>query len=1002
MAIIGVQAIKAAAGKPEDILKDVPLSLYGGQVTEMEPGDLPEGASPFCQDVDFALGEVFTRAGLTALFSGQISGSCNFIKNFTLPNEDLECLVYDSAGNFYYEDTTNTPGTLVSVASVAPALLPVSISQFGREYIAFGDGNVGVDIPRQWDGTYFDRVSQEGPGASPSAADEVISFTIAAIGIPGAALYPDGENITAATESGNLVTLTLQFAFAANSVKVGDAVIVTGVTPAGYNGSFVISYLNGTTLQYINTVTGLGAGTIFGIATVNFLAFTTTANTNFVAGQQVTVAGCDASYNGTYNIRFLVGLTLIYIAASAAQASNVNQGGGTIAASGNIQAGVRGISCAFLTRQGYITRFSPPNTWTATGNLRVIVTGIPIGPSNIIARIIAFTAAGGAYYFYIPVVTTGSTTGTQINDNTTTTTIIDFSDATLLSASGINNSGNNLFALDTLAPCAGVFAYADRMQWWGELNKLQNLLNLSFDGGFIGTTLTGWLTDGTSGAGGAKSTTAVWGFSYQITGDGASALRGMITQPAFQDYLMVSILRPNTAYSVRLRLKKTGAPTQGNAVVELYSPGSGSLGSFVVAESAISSTGFSFHSGALATTGAVIPSDLLLRVYASGTLTNAATILFDEIELFPTNQPYLQGQVRVSYVANPESFDGVTGILAPTEIGSQSLRSLFELRDTLYLSADAVTVDTSDNGQEPFTWSFTTLSRAIGACSVRATARGEDWELLASQKGLYITNGSEPMKISQENAFNANPNSPAITWDLINWQYGKTIWMVNDDKNRRVLIGAPINGSTVPNVVFMMNYRELNASWMLAQQGPIHISYAGKMISWDMSRKWSTWNIYANCAAIITQQNGVTQTYFGNNLSTNKVYLLDPSALSDDGTAIVSSYYTFFFVNRELEQTLQMGLVRKVYLYLSAFIYGSGSLSAIAVAETMGSPRSKTLASRTLTANPGNRREIGINFTAACCTFGFSTGNPGAYFRLAGKLLVSMRRDPYMPIRGIG
>lgn len=273
---------------------------------------------------------------------------------------------------------------------------------------------------------------------------------------------------------------------------------------------------------------------------------------------------------------------------------------------------------------------------------------------------------------------------------------------------------------------------------------------------------------------------------------------------------------------------------------------------------------------------------------------------------------------------------------------------------------------------------------------------------MASQKGLYITNGSEPMKISQEIAFNANPNNPAVTWDMINWQYGNTIWMVNDDKNRRVLIGAPINGSTVPNVVLMMNYRELNASWMLAQQGPIHISYAGKMISWDMSRKWSPWNIYANCAAIVTQNGGVTQTYFGNNLATNKVYLLDSSATSDDGTAIVSTYYTFFFVNRELEQNMQMGLGRKVYLYLSAFLYGAGTLSTLAVAETVGSPRSKLLASRTLTTNPGNRREIGVNFTGGCVSFAFSTGNPGAYFRLAGKLMVSMRKDPYMSVRGIG
>ncbi len=35
-----------------------------------------------------------------------------------------------------------------------------SASLFGREYIAQHDGQFGVDIPRQYDGTNLDRVSQ--------------------------------------------------------------------------------------------------------------------------------------------------------------------------------------------------------------------------------------------------------------------------------------------------------------------------------------------------------------------------------------------------------------------------------------------------------------------------------------------------------------------------------------------------------------------------------------------------------------------------------------------------------------------------------------------------------------------------------------------------------------------------------------------------------------------------------------------------------------------------
>ena len=43
----------------------VPLTVFGGAVPELAPEDLPEGASPFNQDVDYNPGSVLTRAGRT-------------------------------------------------------------------------------------------------------------------------------------------------------------------------------------------------------------------------------------------------------------------------------------------------------------------------------------------------------------------------------------------------------------------------------------------------------------------------------------------------------------------------------------------------------------------------------------------------------------------------------------------------------------------------------------------------------------------------------------------------------------------------------------------------------------------------------------------------------------------------------------------------------------------------------------------------------------------------
>ena len=64
--------------------------------------------------------------------------------------------------------------------------------------------------------------------------------------------------------------------------------------------------------------------------------------------------------------------------------------------------------CFFITRNSYYTAPSPPVTFTAPTNVTgLAVTNIPIGPPNVVARVIAFTEAGqngvpGAYFKYLP------------------------------------------------------------------------------------------------------------------------------------------------------------------------------------------------------------------------------------------------------------------------------------------------------------------------------------------------------------------------------------------------------------------------------------------------------------------------------------------------------------------------------------------------------------------------------------------------------------------------
>jgi len=70
-----------------------------------------------------------------------------------------------------------------------------------------------------------------------------IAFAIADSSTPGA------------QESGNTVTITTT---TTNSFTTGDTVVISGVGKAGYNGTFVITVLSGTTFTYTDSQSGLG------------------------------------------------------------------------------------------------------------------------------------------------------------------------------------------------------------------------------------------------------------------------------------------------------------------------------------------------------------------------------------------------------------------------------------------------------------------------------------------------------------------------------------------------------------------------------------------------------------------------------------------------------------------------------------------------------------------------------------------------------------------------
>jgi hypothetical protein len=147
------------------------LNVFGSWVTLLEPSDVPPGMSPNCGDVEFFPGGVRTRPGLVSQYSAlgglpQING----LKTYITQNLAPRLLVLDSLGNLHKETSSGVLSILAADAAV-PNLYLASTTLFGREYMAFGDGIAGQDLPRQYDDTYYDRVSQSGPAEGPAVAD---------------------------------------------------------------------------------------------------------------------------------------------------------------------------------------------------------------------------------------------------------------------------------------------------------------------------------------------------------------------------------------------------------------------------------------------------------------------------------------------------------------------------------------------------------------------------------------------------------------------------------------------------------------------------------------------------------------------------------------------------------------------------------------------------------------------------------------------------------------
>src|SRR5689334_18872931 len=1086
------------------------LEIVGGKVSDISPADLPAGASPSCQDLIFPPGGMMTRPGLASQFSAFAGNpTVNYEKTFLDAEANARLLMLDSLGVLREEFPF---GTISSLRT-----LPItnayarSDTLFGREWLAFSDGDTGLFPPCQFDGTNLDRATQDGPGAAPSAQDYLpAAATISAVaggsGVAISSITRTGKTQTWVYNGGppnQRSSYTLVFSWngvevttsAAHGLAVGNTTTIAGVTDSSFNGTVLVtSVIDSTHFTYTqsfsspsgttptssggtSTLQGFAAQRLNGVVTANTSAahgfypgwtvvisglpntahggstgtgsqsgdvvtiVTATAH-GFVVGQTVVISGAsDSSFNGTYIVQTVPNATTFTyeaattsLTATGITASSTYDGifqivatpsttsftynqvgqnesttsGGTATIQGNIAPGLHSISCAFLFRSGAVSQLSVPGSFIASGAKLLQVFNIPIGPANVIGRQVSITPViavgaqpGDAHFYHLSTMV--------ITDNVTTSLILDFSDSTLIASSSVSattglTEDDTLFRQHTLSACINVLGYAERLFWAGENNYVPNFVNMRFDGGWnLGAGVSGadiplgWTNDATSGAGGSKdSTNIIFGDAYRITGDGATAIRGMITQGAYRDWLGTAILGAITGgYGIRVNAIKDGSITQGNLVIEIFSASQPLSLTLSIPVASISSTSMTQLTGTLTTglTPVELTQDLLIRVYMNGTPTNGGWVTIDELEVYPLLNPVNDTVVRVSFPENPEAIDAISGQLQVGNENGQTVMSMFSLLDNrLYMAKSSSFYSTQDDGaNEPANWTIIQVSREVGTPSINGVATGEDWAIIVSKIGAYIFGGSAPMRISGE----IQPD-----WDATNWNAAKTIYTALDLDNRRFHVGLPQGAATSPNLELVMDFRWLNTLELIASYWSVHYSsYSGKILVIGDARKWCPWNISANSAAMVLRSDGTRHLFRGNGTGTGKIYDQLTSQLSDDGVAINSFYETYYAPDIIQQQAMQLNSGRCLFAYFAARLEGAGTLNITAFGP--GHVVSKAMAPITLT-NPAQQNvERNMNFPRENVSFHIGTDAVGAWFKLT-KLFTWLKPDPMTVVRGSG
>lgn len=525
---------------------DMPLQWspeWTDRITQVGPGAAPTFTPSQASDTSYDIASITQPAGHTQGFS------------YYLQSQGPGSTAPGNVVTFYYLDSTVAPGPNEDLVNAFNSGNPVYLwATFTGGGGGIGDVNFGPLVVL---------VTSVGKGQPPGQPRQYYYFTFNVSTI--AYNFTDESSISnVAAYQRSLATLTTTAPVP--NLLVGSQMVVTGVTPSGWNNTWTVTQTPNASEMVIT-----GSVVSGGIATFNYAVTNDTANP--AAGQIVIITNTlngGGGLNGTFTIvsasggatgTFTIAVSLPGFSFEAENGFADTEGTifdfdpgaallgtdtdpifGNAGAGGAVVFNASGVfvdpgtyqgTAFFILRDGSYTFPAPPVVFTVPDNTTQLIVGrLPIGPPNVVGRGIAITEAGqngvpGANFFTLPdpvifYVKDVKQTATSffVNDNTTISTTLFFTSAILNEATAIDIYGYNLFNLIEIGDPVYVSSYDSRNCYGQCLNKIQNLVNMSFDGGYLQSPVPlplGW----SQPQYGSLTVSPIFGNAYYISNSGS-------------------------------------------------------------------------------------------------------------------------------------------------------------------------------------------------------------------------------------------------------------------------------------------------------------------------------------------------------------------------------------------------------------------------------------------------------------------------------------------------